>query len=120
LSPPDDIGPSELPGLLRDASGPVFEEPWQAHAFALTVQLHARGTFSWAEWSEALATELHQQPALDDPARYYEHWLAALERLLCARGITDRHALDARRQAWAQAHRETPHGMPVLAPGARG
>jgi hypothetical protein len=27
-------------------------------------------------------------------SHYYEHWLRALERLLCARGILDAHALD--------------------------
>ena len=26
--------------LPRDAEGPVFAEPWQAEAFALTVRLH--------------------------------------------------------------------------------
>jgi hypothetical protein len=28
-----------LPALPRDSDGPVFAEPWQAQAFALTVQL---------------------------------------------------------------------------------
>ena len=32
-----------------------FREPWEAHAFALTLQLHERGLFTWPEWAEALA-----------------------------------------------------------------
>ncbi len=37
---------------------PVFEEPWQAHAFAMTVSLHERGVFTWSEWSHALSQEI--------------------------------------------------------------
>ena len=32
-----------VPGLPRDADGPVFREPWEAQAFALAVALHERG-----------------------------------------------------------------------------
>ena len=27
-------------------NGAVFEEPWQAHAFAMTLQLHEKGVFT--------------------------------------------------------------------------
>ena len=44
---------------LPDAPvSPVFEEPWQAHAFAMTVSLHERGVFTWSEWSHALSQEI--------------------------------------------------------------
>ena len=33
---------AELPHLPKDVEGPVFAEPWQAQAFALTVGLHQR------------------------------------------------------------------------------
>src|ERR1700709_341124 len=39
-----------LHSLPRDREGPVFAEPWQAQAFALTVQLSHAGCFSWCEW----------------------------------------------------------------------
>ena len=29
----------------------AFEEPWQAQAFALTLDLHGRGAFTWTEWA---------------------------------------------------------------------
>ncbi|MBT3398610.1 MAG: nitrile hydratase accessory protein, partial [Rhodospirillaceae bacterium] len=32
-----------FPELPRDDQGPVFSEPWQAEAFAMTVKLHADG-----------------------------------------------------------------------------
>ena len=50
---------------------------------------------------------------MDDGSRYYEHWLAALERLVIAKGLSHRDALDERKEAWADAYRHTPHGKPV-------
>ena len=74
-----------LPGIPRDAKGPVFREPWQAQAFALAVQLNAEGAFTWTEWAQALSAELARDPT-DDGSRYYEHWVAALETLVAGRG----------------------------------
>lgn len=102
--------------MLVDADGPVFAEPWQAQAFALAVQLHAQGAFSGSDWAEALAAELKAAEARgegDDGSRYYEHWLAALERLVGARSLAAPDALAERKAAWAEAYRRTPHGQPV-------
>jgi Nitrile hydratase beta subunit len=55
----------------------------------------------------------------DYGSRYYEHWLAALERLVTEKGLTNREAMAERKEAWADAYRHTPHGKPVeLAAGA--
>ena len=107
---------AELPRLPRDEGGPVFAEPWQAQAFALAVKLSEAGHFTWKEWAAALADELKAAASRsepDDGSRYYDHWLAALERLVTAKGLTDREALVARKEAWADAYRHTPHGKPV-------
>ncbi|HKP61176.1 MAG TPA: nitrile hydratase accessory protein [Polyangiales bacterium] len=104
-----------LPGLPRDEAGPVFEEPWQAQAFALVLELHARGVFSWQAWTQALAAELRAHEDLDG-THYYHHWLSALEHLVGALGIADGEALAERKRAWQEAHRRTPHGQPVIAP----
>ncbi len=101
-----------LPGLPRDADGPVFAEPWQAQAFAMAVQLSAQGVFSWAEWAEALSRELAGDPA-DDGSRYYEHWVAALEALAAGRGLAAASELARCKASWAEAYRRTPHGQPV-------
>ena len=120
LSQPDPIReserPAELPQLPRDEGGPVFAEPWQAQAFALAVKLSEQGYFTWKEWSVALADELKAVTNRDEPdggLHYYEHWLAALERLVTAKGLSDRATLLARKEAWAEAYRRTPHGKPV-------
>ena len=96
--------------------GPVFAEPWQAQAFALAVRLSEQGYFTWKEWAAALADELKaaaDRGEPDDGSRYYQHWLAALERLVMAKGLTDSGALLERKEAWADAYRHTPHGKPV-------
>jgi nitrile hydratase accessory protein len=105
-----------LPRLPRDAGGPVFAEPWQAQAVALAVKLSEQGHFTWKEWAAALADELKaadDRGEPDDGTRYYEHWLAALERLVVDKGITDREAMRKRKEAWAEAYLHTPHGKPV-------
>ena len=105
-----------LPRLPRDEGGPVFAEPWQAQAFALAVKLSEQGHFTWKEWAATLADGLKsaaERGEPDDGTHYYEHWLAALERLVTAKGLTDERALHERKEAWADAYRHTPHGKPV-------
>lgn len=108
------MGP--LSALPRDGDGPVFAEPWQAQAFALAVKLSQDGYFTWKEWSAALAEELRaaaDRGEPDDGSRYFEHWLAALERLVAAKGLSEPQAMHTRKEAWAEAYRRTPHGKPV-------
>ena len=106
-----------LPRLPRDHEGPVFAEPWQAQAFALAVKLSEQGHFSWTEWAAALARELSDAASRGEPdldgSHYYHHWLAALERLVIAKGLADGSSLSARKDAWEDAYLHTPHGSPV-------
>jgi nitrile hydratase accessory protein len=95
-----------------DLETPTFAEPWQAEAFALVVHLHASGAFTWTEWADSLSHQI-ASAGVDDGARYYENWLAALERLLADRGLADPAALAVLKQAWAEAYEHTPHGQPV-------
>ena len=96
-------------GVPTDGREPVFEEPWQAQAFALAVQLHAQGAFSWPDWAAALAQAIAAAP----DAPYYESWVRALEQLTQRQGLADPAALAERQAAWAEAYRTTPHGRPV-------
>ena len=113
-------GAAALPGQPRDGDGPVFREPWEAQAFALTLNLHEAGHFTWREWAETLAAEIRAAQAAGDPDlgdTYYRHWLRALERLVAAKGLVLDGERTARRDAWETAYRETPHGRPVALPG---
>ena len=93
---------------------PVFAEPWQAEAFAMTVALHDKGLFSWSEWADALSAEVKKPGAASDGHDYYEHWLAALEKLLSSKGVAGKGEVDALAEAWERAAHATPHGKPIL------
>lgn len=92
----------------------MFDEPWQAHAFALTVSLHERGLFSWDEWAKALSGEVKDPKAEADGSDYYGHWLTALEKLLSAKGVAARTDVDVLAAAWERAAHATPHGKPIV------
>jgi len=105
-----------LPALPRDEEGPVFAEPWQAQAFAMTLKLHEAGYFTWAEWTEHLSAEIAAAKARGDPDlgdTYYEHWLAALEKLVAKKGIVSLADLARRKHEWDAAARATEHGKPI-------
>jgi len=105
-----------IPGIPHDAEGPVFREPWEAQAFAMTLAVHERGVFTWKEWAEALALEIKRAQAGGDPdtgETYYLHWLAALERLVAEKNVATRESLTRYRDAWACACDRTPHGRPI-------
>ncbi|MEP6739495.1 MAG: nitrile hydratase accessory protein [Caldimonas sp.] len=105
-----------LPGLPHNADGPVFAEPWQAHAFAMTLALHERCVFTWTEWAAALAAQIEAAQAAGDADlgdTYYRHWLAALEALVAAKGVSSAHELARYEHAWDHAADRTPHGRPI-------
>ena len=105
-----------VPGIPRDAQGPVFREPWEAQAFSMALALHQRGLFTWPEWAATLADEIKRAQAAGDPdtgETYYRHWLANLERLIAVKGVTTAHDLHRYRDAWDHAADRTPHGTPI-------
>ena len=108
---------SQLPSLPRDEDGPVFREPWEAEAFAMTLNLYAQGYFTWPDWVERLGAEISAAPDAGDADRgdtYYLHWLKALEGLVAEKGLLTTADLANRRDAWDKAARATPHGQPIV------
>jgi len=109
-------GARALPGIPVDDEGPVFREPWEAHAFAMAVTLHAHGLFTWPEWAATLAEEISRAQAAGDAdtgETYYRHWLATLERLVADKGVASAATLTRYRDAWDHAADRTPHGRPI-------
>jgi len=105
-----------LPDLPQDEEGPVFREPWEAQAFAMTLALHERGLFTWQQWAATLAEEIKRAQQAGDPdtgETYYRHWLNALERLVAEKGVTDVATLERYQHAWDHAAGRTPHGAPI-------
>jgi nitrile hydratase accessory protein len=84
----DISGPAAIP---RRNGEPVFNEPWESRIFGAAVALCERGLFEWDEFRERLIEEIAAADAGRDasaqPSPYYEHFLAALERLLIDKGI---------------------------------
>lgn len=101
---------SESERLPRDEDGPVFAAPWEAQAFAMAVKLNEARVFAWSEWAETLGRELRAEPRRP----YYESWLAALEYLAEAKGVTSPDERQRRIEAWDRAARATPHGQPIV------
>jgi len=103
------LRPTRRPARLpRDDAGPVFKEPWEAQAFAMTVSLHARRRLQLARMGPT------HSPGSSPPrrarrgrrrTRYYEHWLAALEKLVAGKklvrtGAGTRAWTNGTRRAW--------------------
>lgn len=101
---------------IREATGPpgeddvVFDAPWQARTFALTVALRREGDFPWEAFQTRLAEELEASAdttaAGDTEAAYYEAWLAAFERLLLEEEVLDDGELTERVAAFASGERD--------------
>ncbi len=109
-----------LDAIPEAQRNPVFEEPWQAQAFAITLALHRKGLFTWNEWAETLGREIKAAQAQGDPDAgntYYQHWLRAIESLVRDKGVATDETLHRYQDAWHHAAERTPHGTPiVLAP----
>jgi nitrile hydratase accessory protein len=111
-----------MPGLPQDAGGPIFKEPWEAKAFAMTLRLHERGLFTWSEWAQALAEQVNRARSHGDPDlgdTYYQHWLTALEMLVATKGAASAEDLQHCAEAWREAAEHTRHGQPIVL-GAHG
>jgi nitrile hydratase accessory protein len=108
--------PFALSGFAHGDPPPVFSEPWQAQAFAMVLSLHQRGVFTWPEWAQALATQIAAAQARGDADlgdTYYQHWLAALEAIVAAKGAATTDELLRTQRAWDHAADRTPHGQAI-------
>ena len=105
--------------IPRDDDGPVFEEPWQAQAFAMTVKLNELGQFSWSEWAEIFSAEIEAATKAgkrQGNEGYYLCWLAALEKIVAKKDLLTFEQLAVRKEEWRHASEHTEHGKPILLP----
>jgi len=99
---------TQLAGLPADKDGPVFRAPWEAQAFAMAVSLQEQGVFSWKEWADQLGQCIKAAQAGGDADlgdTYYEHWLAALEQLVTAKGLASTQSLEQHQARVRDEHR---------------
>lgn len=105
-----------VPSIPRDSEGPVFNEPWEAEVFAMTLSVHEQGMFTWKEWAAMLSESISEAQQQGDPDlgnTYYSHWLTALENMIVHKQIGSRSQLEQLRNDWDHAARHTPHGQPI-------
>lgn len=105
-----------ITGLSLDNEGPVFDKPWQAQAFSLLLHLHQTGLFPWKDWVQTFSDEIKASPAQPGESindAYYRQWIAAMESMVTALGLTAFEDITRRTEEWQQAYVNTPHGQPV-------
>lgn len=83
----DTEGPAAPP---RPNGELLFEAPWEARLFGITMSLLEAGVFEWAEFRSLLIDEIRAWDATghtEEEWNYYERWAAAFERLLAAKNL---------------------------------
>jgi len=96
--------------MALEGEEPVFQEPWEAQAFALVVRLHENGVFSWNEWADLLGEEIR---ADSGSTPYYQLWFQALEKIAAEKLQITGEETARRKSEWQAALLATPHGEPV-------
>lgn len=109
-------GPSAPP---RRNGELAFAAPWESRVFGLAVALEEQGLFEWREFQQSLIAEIRRWESENEAARgdfrYYDHWQAALERLLERKGICSAAELDDRARALADRPPGHDHDGNVVA-----
>ena len=103
-----------LPPLPRKRGEPVFQDSWEAEAYAMGNILVKSGLVSCRQWMDLMADAIQKAQAAGDPDTgdtYYHHWCAALESLCFQRGLISPEAYQDLLVLWAQAIANTPHGV---------
>ena len=106
---------------MNAAPEPVFEAPWHAQLFALTVYLNEAGHFEWAAWARRFGATLAEHGLareLNGGEDYFAAWLVTLEGFLAEIEMAEPAAVEQLRAAWERAYLATPHGEPVTLDGA--
>ena len=95
---------------------PVFDEPWHAQVFALTVHLNETGRFTWPDWAARFSETLVEHGLskdLNGGSDYFDAWLETLETLLSDLQLASAEGVASLKSAWEAAYMSTPHGQPV-------
>ncbi|MDF1726589.1 MAG: nitrile hydratase accessory protein [Sulfitobacter sp.] len=101
---------------MNEAPQPVFDEPWHAQVFALTVHLNETGQLHWPDWAARFGATLKRhglEKELNGGEDYFAAWLETLEAILADRDAGAPAELERFRAAWEAAYLATPHGQPV-------
>jgi len=85
----------------------VFSAPWEGRVFAMAIALHGEGTYPWEEFRHRLIAEVNSADCKSGAGSdYYEHWLAAFEKLLLEKGIMTRTEFECRKAEFTSGERD--------------
>lgn len=87
----------------------LFESPWEARLFGITMSLFESGLFEWEEFRKLLIDEIQSWEAAgyaEEEWSYYGRWAVAFERLLADKALCATPELHHR----AAEFSERPHG----------
>lgn len=75
---------------VTDTNRPTFEHDWQRRAFGLAVALSEFDHYDWSDFQGELIREIdawEKQGEPGDSWEYYDHWVAALHRVIEHHGL---------------------------------
>lgn len=76
----------EHDACVTDQHRPTFDHEWQRRAFGVAVALSEFGHYPWAAFQQELIGAIgeweREADVGTDDWEYYDHWVAALERIL--------------------------------------
>lgn len=85
----------------------IFHEPWEGRAFGMALVLHDEGTYPWDEFRDRLIAEVNSTNCKSGvQPDYYEHWLAAFEKLLIDKGILTAQEFESRKAEFVSGERD--------------
>lgn len=102
--------------LPRKRGEPVFQNSWEAEAYAIGNLLVKEGLISCRQWMDLMASAIQRAQTAGDPDHgdtYYNHWCAALESFCFQMQWISQHDYQNLLSLWAEAIANTPHGVPL-------
>ena len=97
--------------VVAEKDEPVFHGRWESRVLANVVATQALG---WWSGDRSRFARESLNPGFYLTHSYYEIWLAALEKLVIAKGAASAYVLGETKDAWDRAARATPHGKPIV------
>ena len=89
----------EINAPLDENQEITFNNPWEAKAFALVVQLHQEKHYEWTEWAAELSAEIKRVGKKQSGEDYCHLWLKAAESLVVKKGLCGKDELSERKNS---------------------
>lgn len=91
--------------VVEESDEPLFHTPWEKEVFAMSLATLGQGLCNLDEFRHGIE-RMGQAEYLQ--STYYEHWLAAMERVLVEKGVIEANELAERQQMFASDAAEVP------------